>query len=102
MERRLDGLRQHYGDRQLRCTDCGETVPVIDVIEAIEQQEVDTIFTAEKIQDLAFRRCEDCGRLRLHEVEEYAQNQDTGATDASESTRDNNEVPSDSIGVVGV
>lgn len=65
---KLDGLREKHGGKHFRCQECGNHVSISGLIDDIEEQELDVIFTPETIDDLAFKLCEECGRLRLHEM----------------------------------
>lgn len=65
----LKHLKEKYSDNVLRCQDCGHEIKLLEVIEKIEEQELDTIFTPQTIEDLAFANCTECGTLRLHEID---------------------------------
>lgn len=67
-QQKLEELRDVHGEKVIECRECGYQIDVAEVIDEIETLETDAIFMPEKIHDLAYARCRNCGKLRLHEV----------------------------------
>lgn len=85
---KLQGLRDKYGDKKLVCEECGEhEVDVLELIKYFEENEGEYIFTPEKIQDLAYTDCDNCG-LALHKL------QDKNNTSSSQNPEDANQAES--------
>lgn len=89
----LDGLREHYGDKHVQCTQCGNTEDMNQIIdgfeERIEEQDAENpsiMFTPEKLTDLLFRICSNCENLSLHELKDTIElEEDSGQSDESDS-----------------
>lgn len=65
----LDGLRQSYGDKAMVCPQCGRAIDVESLIESMENNPENVIFTPKKVQDLCFTWCDNCDELQLHEMQ---------------------------------
>lgn len=64
----LDGLRKKYGGKYFVCTECEAVYEVDNLIDRIESEELEAVFDPEKLVDLAYKTCEECGALTLHEL----------------------------------
>ncbi|MDY6788844.1 MAG: hypothetical protein SVV03_02665 [Candidatus Nanohaloarchaea archaeon] len=67
---KLDGLRQNYGDKAMVCPQCGRAIDVESLIDSMENNPENVIFTPKKVQDLCFTWCDNCDELQLHEMKD--------------------------------
>lgn len=66
----LDGLREKYGDKYLKCQTCGHYRKMSDLIDSFEDEHTEVLFDAQEIKDLQYTNCSNCGALKLHELKD--------------------------------